>query len=445
MNILVVDHSKVFRAMWRRMATAAGHEPIMVTDGGQGLDTLRNRPVDLVCVALTLADMSGIDFCRQARALRGVGHIPIILMTSAEDRTVRHAAFEAGVTDIHPRTDVEHLFRHAQQFLEGSIRACSGRVLYVEDSNTVAAVMLRVLDGMNLEVDHYTSASEACDAFNPERHDLVISDILVDGEMSGLGLVRSIRATCPDRMRTPILAISGIEDKSRRIELFRLGVNDFIGKPVLDEEVQARVTHLITNRQLIEQVEHQRRHLYELAMTDQLTGLYNRNSLAEFAGRALAEAQRHDFPLSVVLIDVDHFKEINDSRGHLVGDEVLAAIGELLLEDTRTEDFAVRYGGEELLLILTHCDLDDAATHAERIRTRIEAMHPCDLDVTASLGVAARSYGETTTFERLLQSADAAVYEAKDNGRNRVVTSRVDTAQAGAQAGIHDTAPSKGL
>lgn len=422
MNILVVDHSKVFRAMWQRTAAAAGHEPIMVTDGGQGLDTLRNRVVDLICVSLRLSDMTGIEFCRQARAMRGVGRIPILLMTSAEDKAIRHAAFEAGVTDIHPRTDVEHLFRHATQFLEGAIRACSGRVLYVEDSNTVAAVMLRVLGEMNLEVDHYTSATEACEAFDAERYDLVISDILVDGEMSGVGLVRSIRAACPDLMRTPILAISGIEDKNRRIELFRLGINDFINKPVLDEEVRARVTHLITNRQLIEQVEDQRRHLYELAMTDQLTGLYNRNSLAEFAGRALAEAERHDLPLSVVLIDIDHFKEINDAHGHLVGDEVLAAIGELLLENTRTEDFAVRFGGEELLLILTHCELADAATHAERIRARIEGMHPCELEITASLGVAARPLGKTVAFEQLLRQADEAVYEAKEHGRNRVVT-----------------------
>lgn len=422
MNILVVDHSKVFRAMWRRMASSAGHEPIMVTDGGEGLDTLRNRPVDLVCVALTLTDMTGIEFCRQARALRGVDRIPILLMTSTEDKTISHAAFEAGMTDIHPRTDVEHLFRHVQRYVEGAIRACSGRVLYVEDSNTVAAMMLGVLGEMNLEVDHYASASKAWDAFDPERYDLVISDIFLEDEMSGTGLVRAIRAACPDHMRMPILAISGIEDKQRRIELFHLGINDFISKPVLGEEVRARVTHLITGRQLIAQVEDQRRHLYELAMTDQLTGLYNRNALDEFAGRALAEAERHDFPLSTVLIDIDHFKTINDGHGHLIGDEVLSAIGELLLENTRTEDFAVRFGGEELLLILTHCDLAGAATHAERIRAMIAELHPHGLEVTASLGVAARPAGETVAFEQLLRHADAAVYAAKENGRNRVVT-----------------------
>ena len=424
MNVLVVDHSKVFRALWRRSAAAAGHEPIMANSGGAGLETLRNRVVDLVCVALKLSDMSGIDFCRQARAMRGVGRIPILVMTSADDKAVRHAAFEAGVTDIHPRSDVEHLFRHVQQFVEGAIRTCSGRVLYVEDSNTSATVMLRLLRAMNLEVDHYVSASEARDAFDAQRYDLVISDILVEGEMSGIGLVRSIRAACPDQMRTPILAISGLEDKNRRIELFRLGVNDFISKPVVDEEVRARVTNLITNRQLIEQVEDQRRHLYKLAMTDQLTGLYNRNSLAEFAGRALAEAQRHDLPLSVVLIDIDHFKIINDTHGHLVGDEILSGIGELLLENTRREDFAVRFGGEELLLILTHCGAEDAVMHAERIRARIEQLRPCDLDVTASLGVAARPQGAKVEFEQLLNAADVAVYEAKENGRNRVATAR---------------------
>jgi len=421
MNILVVDHSRVFRAMWRRMAADAGHEPIMVSDGASGLQVLRERRVDLACVSRTLPDLDGIEFCRQARRTRGVGHLPIILMTSTEDKTVRQAAFEAGVTDIHPRTDIEDLFNQAAQFIRGNRPECTGRVLYVEDSKTVATVMLRVLEGMGLEVDHYPNASAAHEAFQGVGYDLIISDILVEGEMSGIGLISRIREQAPNPTRTPILAISGMEDENRRIDLFRLGINDFVTKPVLEEEVRSRVTNLIMNKQLIEQVEEQRRYLYELAMTDQLTGLYNRNTLTEFASRKLAEAQRHDFPLSVVVIDVDHFKDINDTHGHLVGDEVLAAMGELLLNSTRAEDFAVRFGGEELLLILSHCDADSARAHAERIRETVAELRPSDgVRVTASLGVATRPLGSEIDFESLVRAADHAVYAAKEGGRDRV-------------------------
>ncbi len=423
MNVLVIDHSKVFRAMWRRMAVSAGHEPIMVSDAGEGLATLREREVDLVCVARTLPDMDGIAFTRHAHGMQGLGHLPIILLTSTGDKAVRQAAFEAGVTDIHSRTDIEDLFNQAARFVQGKSAICSGRVLYIEDSRTVATVMLRVLEGMGLTVDHYCNASAAHRAFQQSDYDLVVSDILVEGEMSGIGLISRIREQAPDPIRAPILAISGMEDDNRRIDLFRLGINDFVTKPVLEDEVRARVSNLVMNKQLLERVEEQRRHLYELAMTDQLTGLYNRNSLSEFAEAKTAEANRHDFPLSVVVIDIDHFKEINDRYGHLFGDEVLTAAGELLQRNIRSEDVAVRFGGEELLLILPHCGEEDGRRQAERIRSELASLSfGSGIRVTASLGIASRPAGREAEFEVLVRAADGAVYEAKTRGRDRVVT-----------------------
>lgn len=192
---------------------------------------------------------------------------------------------------------------------------------------------------------------------------------------------------------------------------------------MLEDKVHARVGNLVMNKQLLERVEEQRRHLYELAITDQLTGLYNRNSLSEFAEAKIAEANRHDFPLSVVVIDIDHFKQINDRYGHLVGDEVLAAAGEVLQRNVRSEDVAVRFGGEELLLLLTHCTALDARTQAERLRREVAALE-CGpgVPITASLGIASRPAGQTVDFEALVRAADGAVYEAKAQGRNRVVT-----------------------
>lgn len=426
MHILVVDHSKVFRALWHRLVLKAGHEPIMVATGQEGLDVLAKRRVDLVCVSLTLPDFDGIEFCRKARKMRRGRHVPLILLTSTEDKQARLAAFEAGATDIHPKTDIEELFNQAARFVEEDDQRISGRVLYVEDSSVVAHVMLSILEKLGLEVEHFTSAADAYEVFNHNTFDLVISDILVEGEMSGMGLVSRIRDRYPDKARVPILAVSGMDDINRRMELFRLGVNDFISKPVVEEEVVARVSNLISNKQLFDQVRAQRRHLYELAMVDQLTGLYNRNSLAEFARKAFSEANRHDFPLSLVLIDVDNFKHINDTHGHLSGDEVLASVGDLLRDNCRDEDFAVRFGGEELMLILPHCDLDDATARADELRGEIEALKPGGITVTASMGVTARPLGTEVGMEALFRVADAAVYRAKEDGRNRVVTLRAD-------------------
>lgn len=421
MNILVVDHSKVFRALWRRLVLKAGHEPIMVATARDGFETIRRRQVDLVCVSLTLPDTGGIEFCRQVRGMRQGRHVPLIILTSTEDKQTRLDAFEAGATDLFPKTKIDELFTEASRYVEGGSRQFSGRVLYVEDSSVVAHVMLRILRELGLEVDHFKSATDAFEAFKGKAYDLVVSDILVEGEMSGMGLVSRIRERVPDKARLPILAISGMDDPARRIELFRLGVNDFISKPVVEEEVVARAGNLISNKQLFDQVQAQRRHLYELAMIDQLTGLYNRNSLNEFASKAFTEANRHDFRLSLILMDIDHFKSINDAHGHLAGDEVLALVGDLLKANCRNEDFAVRFGGEELMLILPHCGLIGAKQRAEELRGQLQALRPAGIPLTVSIGVTSRSKGSEATMEDLFRIADRAVYQAKEAGRNRIV------------------------
>ncbi|MGD8574332.1 MAG: diguanylate cyclase [Gammaproteobacteria bacterium] len=430
MNILVVDHSKVFRALWNRMVLRLGHEPITVESAEEAMDILRERRIDLICTSLSLPGIDGIEFCRQLRAQNPYRNTPLILLTSTDDAATRKRGFAAGVTEIQSKTDIEALFSHARRFVQELERKVSGRVLYVEDSSVVAHVMLKILRSMELEVDHFKSAGKAFEAFQAANYDLIISDIVVEGDMSGVGLVGRVREIDGDKARVPILAISGMDDTARRIELFRLGVNDFISKPVVEEEVVARVGNLIANKQLFDQVKAQQKHLYELAMVDQLTGLYNRNSLSEFASKAFSEANRHNFDLSVVLVDVDHFKKINDEQGHLAGDSVLSHLGEMLKNICRNEDFPVRFGGEEFLLIMPHCSLEDANHKAEFIRRRAELLKPDGIPVTVSVGVTARPPAGNVSLEGLFKVADEAIYRAKQAGRNQVVS--LDYATAGA-------------
>ncbi len=421
MRVLFVDHSKVFRSVWERMVLHAGHEPLIATDGISGLRLLEGRSVDFIAVSLSLPDIDGIRFCRQVRTMPHCRNVPIVLLTSAQDNRTRRQAFEAGITDICPKTGIEDLFHRASRMADHDDQTLSGRVLYVEDSRTVFKVMTRLMESMGLKVDHFVSAAEAYRHFDEKVHDLVISDILVEGEMSGVALVSQLREQHPDKARMPILAMSGLDDDIRRVELFRLGINDFIPKPVIQEEAAARIRNLVVQKQLFDKVQQQRIQLYEMAMTDPLTGLYNRNSLAEFASKITSAANRHDMDLSVIILDLDHFKEINDKHGHLVGDQALASVGAMLTASCREEDFAVRFGGEEMLLILPHCPLEDAESRAHQIRQRIEKLNPAGIQITSSLGVSSRPPGRPIVLEQLIRLADQAVYEAKASGRNQVV------------------------
>lgn len=420
MNILIVDHSKVFRTVLHKMVANLGHHPISVDSAELAVDVLHKEPVGLVCAALTLPGMNGITLCQQVRSLPQYLKTPYILLTSTDDQRLRHEAFEAGVTEIQERTDAKELTDRLSRFFLDEQEEVHGKVLYIEDSQVAAHIIIKLLLQMNLHVDHFRLADEALAAFEKEDYDLIISDILLEGSISGVGLVNRVRNLTTQKRRVPILALSGVDDPSRRIELFRLGVNDYTTKPPLEEEVRARVRNLIINKQLLDQVEKQSHQLYQMAMKDQLTGLYNRNSLREFAPKYFSNAARYDYPLSLLVIDLDHFKNINDNHGHLAGDNVLAQTGEMLRQACRDGDLAARVGGEEFVVLLNHCEADDAHRRAQDICRAIEALRPEGVTVTASIGVTARLQGQPVKFEELFKIADHAMYEAKKQGRNRV-------------------------
>ncbi|MDH5369202.1 MAG: diguanylate cyclase, partial [Gammaproteobacteria bacterium] len=212
--------------------------------------------------------------------------------------------------------------------------------------------------------------------------------------------------------------VSGETDQTKRTTFLRNGANDFILKPYDTDELVVRASNLIKNKKILEQVKIQKRELLQLAMTDQLTSLYNRHSLFDIGPKYLSDAKRNKFPVSLVVIDLDHFKNVNDTHGHATGDVVLKSIGQVLKEQCRTEDFVARFGGEEFVMLLSHCDIDFAFTKAENLREKVEAAQPAGLTITASLGVAAMD--ESDDFNSLFEKADKAVYEAKESGRNKV-------------------------
>lgn len=420
MKILVVEKTKIYQRLIQAMLGDLQIHSDYVDDGQSALQALEQDSYDLLCLDLQLPDMYGLDLCRRLRAEARTALLPIILLTTDENPSTIKEGLEAGVTEILSKSNYADLRRAFKQLISGMRAEVTGRVLYIEDSPMVAQLTLLLLNNMGLVVDHFIRADLAWDQFLVADYDLVITDIVVEGGFSGVGLLRRIRALEDERNRIPVLAISGVDDTARRIEILRQGANDYIAKPVIEEELRARTTNLITAKQLFDTVRKQQQKLEEFAVTDQLTGLYNRHYLHETAQQAVANAARYKHPLSLLLLDLDNFKAVNDTHGHDVGDRVLTELGALIRNSCRDGDVAARFGGEEFVLLLVQCQLVDAQTKAERLRAQIESAQLAGLQVTASLGVSALQNCPEASFEVLLKRADRALYAAKHAGRNRV-------------------------
>ena len=193
-----------------------------------------------------------------------------------------------------------------------------------------AADILAQLKETGYQVSHFRSAEEACAEFDrvtvygshTDAYDLAITEVNLEGKMSGEDMVTQIRSYEDGRGFIPIIAITDDDDDQRRISLYHSGVNDFLQKPILHEELLVRIGNLITNKRLLDKVHDIRRELFSLATTDKLTGCQNRHSLMEFSGKFISQALRHRYPVSMLVIDLDHFKAVNDNHGHAVGDIV---------------------------------------------------------------------------------------------------------------------------
>jgi diguanylate cyclase (GGDEF)-like protein len=265
---------------------------------------------------------------------------------------------------------------------------------------------------------------------------MIVADWVMP-EMDGLELCRALRRFDAGR-RIFFMLVTGREEESRMIEAFEAGVDDFITKPFRPKPFIARVrgaTRMIALRNELEQEKHRlraelgrtkllTRKLSMAALTDMLTELPNRRYAIKRLADDWANAERTGKPLSVIVVDIDNFKTINDTYGHDVGDEVLRATAALLEKGTRKGESACRFGGEEFLIICHDCDIEAAAQCAERIRRSIaDTTFRCgefEGGITISAGVAERM-PSVRDLDHLIKIADEATYAAKDRGRNRTV------------------------
>ncbi len=420
LNALVVDASAEFRDKAKNILESAGFSVELAENGQQGLVAANASRFRLVCCSDDLPDIAGSEFCGQLRSINGYDFVAVLVLTENDTARTLKQALLAGATDIFSKHDGKELETYIQRLAERETRHLSGRVLFIEDSRVLQTIIIDLLTDMGLDVDAYTFAEEAWGAFNSGDYDLVITDIMLEGSMSGITLVRKIRRLREEYGNVPIIATSGFDNISRKIELFHLGVNDFVSKPIVREELRQRVFNHITSYQNVRELRAQQNSLYSLAMLDQLTQLFNRHALREFAGKYFSEAYRFKRDLAMAVLDLDNFRVLNDEHGHIKGDQVLAELGNWLKRHVRDVDMVARWAGEEFVMLLPGCDAKGAAVLMERMQKRLSRFKPANLDISLSVGVAELRHDQQDNLNSLFEMADRAMYQAKMAGRSCV-------------------------
>lgn len=309
---------------------------------------------------------------------------------------------------------------------EGQTRPASLRpmVLLIDDSPDDIQVLGQILSDIT-DVQFALSGKDGLDLVAQTQPDLILLDVMMPG-MDGFQICAALKRD-PATRDLPVIFVTGQDDPHSEVQALAAGAVDFIQKPITREIVRARVrTHLALaarNRELREigaKLEQANRELEILSTTDKLTGIYNRLKLDDVLTLEVSRARRYRLPLCIAMLDIDHFKQVNDLHGHAVGDSVLVRIADLLRQSIRATDTVGRWGGEEFLLILPHTNPEQARLAAENICATIAAAEfPVVGHKTVSLGVT--SYDGEENEVHMLARADEALYEAKRTGRNRVV------------------------
>ncbi|PHS24352.1 MAG: diguanylate cyclase response regulator [Methylophaga sp.] len=428
LNGLIIDGDEVFRRTIRIVLEQAGFTVEEAASGQEALEKAKQQRFTLVCCAYHLPDITGSDFCSKIRSVAGYDFSSVLVFAQEDNGRMLKQALLAGATDVFSKNDLDDLKVYLNRFVEREQRKLSGRVLFIEDSRVLQEIILDLLTDMGLDVDAYTHGEEAWQAFQTSHYDLVITDIMLEGAMSGISLVRKIRRLQGENGDIPIIATSGFDNLSRKIELFHLGVNDYVAKPIVREELRQRVFNHITRYQYMLELQSQQRSLHSLAMLDELTQLFNRHALREFSAKYFSEAVRFKHTLSLAVMDVDHFKSINKEKGHDVGDQVLAELGPWLKRFIRDGDLVARWSGEAFVFLLANCDRESTILLMERLQKRLAQLKPVNVDITVSIGIAIMDVGSEHNLNSLFELADGAMYQAKMAGRNCVKAHQDDSA-----------------
>ena len=410
--LLVVDDDPDFLHVVRSVGRKLALHVVTAEDPEEALQRARSQPLAGAILDVHLGDQDSFTLARQLRETRGNEEIPIAFASVDRGIDTLVAAIEAGGTRFFEKPISEESFGQLATQLVGLADALQGRVLIVDDDGELAELYARALRRAGYAVDTLPNADLLIEKLDQFRPDVLLLDVDMP-RVSGMDVCRALRLSSRWELM-PILIVTARTDTQTRLRAYRAGAADVIAKPLLEEELLARVGVQIQRLRL----------LRERADKDTLSGLLVRRAFLEALQRAVARAVRDEKPIALLLLDIDHFKKVNDEHGHLVGDRVIAGLGDLLRKRFRVEDLRCRWGGEEFLLAFPGQDAAFAETAGVRLLEEFsgiefESDHGETFHVSFTAGVA--SYpNDASTIAGVIRSADERLYAGKRAGRHQV-------------------------
>ncbi|HBK90545.1 MAG TPA: PleD family two-component system response regulator [Parvularcula sp.] len=452
-RVLVVDDLEPNVKLLEAKLRAEYFDVIGAFSGREAIERARKDQPDIVLLDVMMPGMDGFEACRIMKTTPETAHIPIVMVTALDQQQDRVAGLKAGADDFltKPVEDValfarvRSLTRLKMMTDELRMRYATGKNLgvvadidieeddapkprlFLIDDQADQADRIKTLLGEAYEVSVETDAEVALARAKSGDFDLVIVNMSIEAA-DPLRLCSSIR-TFEETRLTPLLAIVRQGDTRKLVRALDIGVTDYLSRPVDHNELTARVTTQLRRKRYIDRLRSTFEASLEMAVTDQLTGLYNRRYLASHLSAMFDRAFWTGRQLALMILDIDHFKRINDTHGHDIGDKVIQEISERIKNSVRGIDLACRYGGEEFLVAMPDTDMTFAGVVAERLRNEISQQKVSinggreEVAVTVSIGISSTEDGpKDDSAQKLIKRADEALYVAKTGGRNRVIT-----------------------
>ncbi|MBV9656167.1 MAG: PleD family two-component system response regulator [Acetobacteraceae bacterium] len=449
-RILIVDDMPANARLLEAQLAAEYYQLRTAPDGFEAIERALSWQPDLILLDVMMPGMDGFETCRRLKDDARTLHIPVVMVTALGEREERVRGLEAGADDFLTKpveldsllARVRSLVRLKRLLDEWRARGetaralglagerlavpsvAGARALVIDDWDVGAQTIADALAREGIAADRARSGAEAAPLTAAIAFDLVVLSLSLAGD-DPLQVASQLRAGDATH-EVPMLLVAEAGDRAPMLRGLDLGANDWLTRPVDANELRARARNQIRRKFYQDRLRADLGHALEMALTDPLTGLYNqRYFMRHLTG--LLDAQP-TAALAVLMIDVDHFKRVNDEHGHAIGDRVLRGIADTLRGNTRMFDSVARYGGEEFAVVLPGTNQADAVGTAERLRHAVEAAPPISGNgslppLTISVGVACTG-GHATTAEALMQASDLALYEAKRNGRNRIELAR---------------------
>jgi two-component system, cell cycle response regulator len=445
-RILIVDDIPANTRLLQAKLIAEYYQVETAQDGFEALKLAQTWQPDLILLDVMMPVMDGYQTCQHLKADDRTMHIPIVMVTALGDARERLRGLEVGADDFLTKpveydtllARVRGLVRLKRMLDEWRVRGETATALGLSDGPqaepSIVGAQALVVDEWDLGAltlqDALTregivpsrarNGAEALAMSDATNFDLIVLSLSMVGDDS-LRLASRLRAEKATH-NVPLLLVAEPVQRERLLRGFDMGANDWLLRPVDENELRVRARNQIRRKFYQDRLRTDLGHALELALTDPMTGLYNQRYLMRHLGGLVLAGQPAG--IAVLMIDIDHFKSVNDRWGHAAGDHVLKQVAETLRLRTRVFDSLARYGGEEFVVVMAGASTDDAQRAAERLRKAIEAVEftpepERQHRLTVSIGVI-RSDNQDVTSDQLLRAADRALYRAKRLGRNRV-------------------------